>query len=183
MKKLIAILFTSAFCIASFTVCSKFDKPALYYAPAADTLMYIESSEDFANPERGFYRVAETHANNYQQLEVNQLKEWRTLQQADGGEYKIYSTLTFRNIVLDGFTTIDLTADLLNNIKNDFIAARTAGIKLIVRFTYNVNPQSGSCPEGFICPPYKDAKKEIVLKHIAQLKPILRQNADVPTWS
>lgn len=179
MKKIAIILFTSAFCIASFTVCSKFDKPALYYAPATDTLRYVESNEDFPNPERGFYRVAETHANNYQPLDVNQLKEWRTLQQADDGDYKIYSTLTFRNIVLDGFTTIDLTADLLNNINNDFIAARTAGIKLIVRFTYNVNPQSGSCPEGFICPPYKDAGKEIVLKHIAQLKPLLQQNADV----
>ncbi len=179
MKKFVVIIFTSLFSIASFTFCSKFDKPVLYYAPATDTLIYVESTEDFPNPERGFYRVAETHANSYKLLDVNKLKEWRTLQQADDGDYKVYSTLTFRNIVLDGFTTTDLTEELLTNIKNDFDAARTAGIKLIVRFTYNVNPQSGGCPEGFICPPYKDAKKEIVLKHIAQLKPVLQQNADV----
>ncbi|HRH47955.1 MAG TPA: DUF4832 domain-containing protein [Panacibacter sp.] len=179
MKKIAILVFTSAFCIASFTVCSKFDKPAFYYAPATDTLLYTESAEDFPNPERGFYRVAETHANNYQPLDVNQLKEWRTLQQADDGEYNVYSTLTFRNIVLDGFTSKDLPEDLLTKIKTDFASARTAGIKLIVRFTYNVNPQSGSCPEGFICPPYKDASKEFVLKHIAQLKPIFQENADV----
>ena len=81
--------------------------------------------------------------------------------------------------MLEGFAHKALTADLLDKIKNDFAAAREAGVKLILRFAYTVTTHGGNCPEGFICPPYKDASKKIVLAHIAQLKPILQENADV----
>ena len=47
-----------------------------------------------------------------------------------------------------------------------------------MRFCYTV-ANSGSCPEGFICPKYGDAPKNIVLNQIAQLKPLLQDNADV----
>src|SRR5579871_2653373 len=83
--------------------CSKFDAPAKYTPVAADTVRYVESDTDFANPERGFYRYSETHANAYVPLDSNLLKQWRTLEQADGGgNYQIYSTLVFRYFVLDG---------------------------------------------------------------------------------
>src|SRR5690349_19512018 len=97
-------VFTSAIlCFLSaifFSHCSKFDNPATYTPPATDTVFYVESDSDFANPERGFYRVAETYANNYEPLDVEQMKQWRTLQKADDGNYKVYSTLVFRDIVL-----------------------------------------------------------------------------------
>src|SRR5690348_16474654 len=67
--------------IASFIQCSKIGNPVTYTPPATDTVFYKESDEDFPNPERGFYRVAETFANNYEPLDVNQMKAWRTLQQ------------------------------------------------------------------------------------------------------
>ena len=57
-----------------FSHCSKFDNPATYTPPATDTVFYVESDSDFANPERGFYRVAETYANNYEPLDVEQMK-------------------------------------------------------------------------------------------------------------
>jgi hypothetical protein len=50
---------------------------------------------------------------------------------------------------------------------------------LIPRFTYTLAQNAGSCPEGFICPPYGDAPKTIVLEHISQLKTLLHDNADV----
>ncbi len=162
-----------------FSHCSKFDNPATYTPLAADTISYVESDSDFANPERGFYRATETYANNYEPLDVEQMKQWRTLQKADGGNYKIYSTLVFRNIVLKGYINKKLSQDLLDNIKNDFDAARKAGVKLILRFCYTITQNSGSCPEGFICPPYGDAPKNIVINQIEQLKPLLQNNADV----
>lgn len=155
------------------------EKPAVYFAAAMDTITYKESDSDFVNPERGFYRVAETYAKRYQPLNVAQMKAWRGLQQADDGNYKVYSSLVFRDIVLESFTNTALPQSLLDNISSDFAAAREAGMKLILRFAYTVKTHSGSCPEGFICPPYGDASKEIVLQHIAQLKPLLQQNADV----
>jgi hypothetical protein len=162
-----------------FSHCSKFDNPATYSPPATDTISYIESDSDFANPERGFYRVAETYANNYEPLDVEQMKQWRTLQKADDGNYKVYSSLVFRDIVLEGYTDKSLPQGLLDKINNDFDAARKAGVKLILRFCYTITTNSGSCPEGFICPPYGDAPKNIILNQITQLKPLLQNNVDV----
>jgi hypothetical protein len=162
-----------------FAQCSKLDKPAVYTPAKTDTIFYNRSDSDFANPERGFFRFTETNADNYEPLNVDQMKTWRTLQKADDGNYKVYSSLIFRNIVLTGYNYKDLSQDILTNINNDFTAAREAGVKLIVRFCYTVTANSGSCPEGFICPKYGDAPKNIVLNQIAQLKPLLQNNADV----
>lgn len=171
--------FSVCFFIITFSYCSKFDDPAIYTLPATDTVSYVESDSDFANPERGFYRVAETSAKNFQPLNVSQMKQWRTLQQADDGNYKVYSTLVFRDIVLEGYTDKNLSQYLLDNISGDFESVRKAGVKLILRFCYTVTANSGACAEGFICPKYGDAPKNIVLAHIAQLKPILQTNTDV----
>jgi len=175
---LICLLLVVGCC--SVLSCDKLEKPVLYTPIPLDTVRYAASDSDFANPERGFYRATETHANNYTALDATQLKAWRTLQQADGGGvYKIYSTLVFRSIVLEGLTGAALPADLLDKIKADLAAARTAGVKLILRFSYTTTSHGGACPDGGICPPYGDAPKAIVLQHIAQLKPVLQDNADV----
>ncbi|HEY6975824.1 MAG TPA: DUF4832 domain-containing protein [Chitinophagaceae bacterium] len=167
------LLFTYA------TNCSEVEKPSLYYPPLTDTLVYTESNEDFANPERGFYRPLETNANNFVPLDVNQMKTWRTLQQVGNSQYKVYSTLVYRGYILEGFTGKPLTQAFLHNVQKDFDNARAAGVKLIGRFAYTIKTHSGSCAEHSICPPYGDAPKEIVLTHIMQLKPLLEQNADV----
>ncbi len=143
------------------------------------TITYTESSEDFANPERGFYRYTETRAGNYTPLVQSQLQRWRGLNNADGGNYQVYSTLVFRYFVMDIFRNAPLSAAFLQAIKNDFDIARAAGVKLIPRFVYTTTANAGSCPEGFICPPYNDAPKAIVLQHLAQLKPVLSAAADV----
>src|SRR5664279_2217884 len=95
MKKHLSYTFY-AFCAAIiflFTDCSKVGNPVTYSTPATDTVFYKQSTEDFPNPERGFYRVAETYVNNYVPLDVEKMKTWRTLTQADDGNYKVYSTL------------------------------------------------------------------------------------------
>ena len=159
--------------------CSKLDSPPLYTPESLDTTYYEESTADFPNPERGFYRYSETYVNGYTPLDINVMKGWRNLQPADDGNYEIYTTLLFRYIILKGYTKKDLPQTLLDNIQSDFDAIRAAGLKVILRFCYTVETNAGLCSEGFVCPPYGDANKENVLNHIAQLKPLLQKNADV----
>jgi hypothetical protein len=143
------------------------------------SVTYTESNEDFPNPERGFYRYSETSASNNTVLDVNELKGYRSLQAIPSATYQVYSTLVFRYYIMDGLTNKAITANFLSNITKDMQAARTAGVKLVPRFVYTATANSGPCPEGFICGPYGDAPKNIVLSHIAQLKPVLQENADV----
>jgi hypothetical protein len=178
MRKLFYAAFAVVFIIPYYG-CLKSDNPALYYPPKQDTIRYTESAEDFPNPDRGFYRVAETSADSFEPLDPDQLKGWRTQQQADDGNYQVFCSLVFRDIILTGFTNQSLSADLLNAIDKDFSTARNAGMKIILRFNYTIDANAGGCPEGFICPPYGDASKGTVLGHIAQLKPLLQKNADV----
>ncbi|EDM37710.1 hypothetical protein PBAL39_14834 [Pedobacter sp. BAL39] len=140
---------------------------------------YTESTEDFPNPERGFYRYSETTASDYSVLDAPTLQSYRTLQDISSATYKVYSTLVFRYYILDNVKTTAISNTFLENIKKDMLAARTAGVKLIPRFVYTATATPGNCPEGFICPTYGDASKAIVLSHIAQLKPVLTENADV----
>jgi hypothetical protein len=140
---------------------------------------YTESIEDFPNPERGFYHYSETRASNYSPLSETTLRGYRNPQTGSGGNYQAVSTLVFRYFVLDIFKNSALTTDFINKVNSDFSIARSAGVKLVVRFTYTVSVTAGACSEGFICPPYGDAPKNIVLGHIAQLGPVLTDNADV----
>lgn len=143
------------------------------------TVKYTESTADFPNPERGFYRFSSTKAGNFTPLAMAQLNAWKQETLAEGGNYKVYSTLIFRYYEMDIFKSQGVSSSFLTSISNDFAVARQAGFKLIPRFTYTLAQNAGNCPEGFICPPYGDAPKAIVLQHIAQLKQVLQDNADV----
>ncbi|WP_442587306.1 DUF4832 domain-containing protein [Pedobacter sp. AW31-3R] len=140
---------------------------------------YTESTEDFPNPERGFYRYSETNSSDYSLLDAAELKSYRSLQTIPSATYDVYSTLVFRYYILDNVITTAISADFLSNMEKDMVAARTAGVKLIPRFVYTATATPGTCPEGFICPPYGDAAKSVVLNHITQLKTVLTNNADV----
>jgi hypothetical protein len=140
---------------------------------------YTESNEDFPNPERGFYRYSEVHSGNYTVLSSAELKGYRSLQSIQNAKYQVMSTLLFRYYILDDVVNQPIKASFLDNLKKDFEAARAAGMKLIPRFVYTATAKPGSCAEGFICPVYGDAPKAIVLQHIAQLKTVLHDNADV----
>lgn len=139
--------------------------------------LYEPSDADFVNPERGFYKYSETRSGNYNPLSVNALKGYRN--GVSTGAYSTMSSLVFRYFVMEDFVDAPISEAYLSNVRADFETAREAGVKLIPRFTYTTSAQSGDCSEGFICPPYGDAPKEVVLGHIAQLGPLLTENADV----
>lgn len=145
------------------------------------TITYKESSEDFPNPERGFYIPKDAHASKFVSLDSIDMKNYRTTSQAHGSaSYKVFSTLFYRGYILDLFRDKPLSPSFLHDLDTDFTAARAAGVKLIIRFAYTNKSHSGNCPDEYkICPLYGDAPKEIVLQHIAQLKPLFTKNADV----
>lgn len=145
------------------------------------TITYVVDDSDFANPDRGFYRYSETRASNYGVLNEEELKGYRISASADGANYETINTLVFRYFILDDFTDSAISQAFLDNMQLDFDAARNAGVKIIPRFTYTVTSNAGSCDEGFICPPYGDAPKNIVLTQILQLGVVLTKNADVIT--
>jgi len=133
------------------------------------TVNYTTLTEDFANPERGFMQFTETTSSNYSPLDTNSLATWRNLNQPFGADYAIYSTLGYRGFYLESFTNGPISNAYLDAMQQDFNAVRQAGVKLVVRFAYTYQSS----------PPYGDAPKDIVLQHIAQLKPVLQANADV----
>ncbi|WP_020575898.1 DUF4832 domain-containing protein [Actinopolymorpha alba] len=131
---------------------------------------YAPSDEVLANPQRGFYHHTETHyrpdGSGYAPLDAATLRTWREQDKV---------TQVLRVFYLEKFATTDrIDSRYLDLMRADFASARAAGVKLILRFAY-AQPRD----DWPYQPPYGDAPKSRVLKHIAQLAPVLRGNADV----
>ncbi|WP_233632613.1 DUF4832 domain-containing protein [Parapedobacter sp. ISTM3] len=142
-------------------------------------ITFRESDADFPNPERGFYRYSETRTSNFTPLDAETLRSYRDPQLIGSANYSVVSTLVFRYYILDNFRDGPISAAILDALDAEMDAVRAAGVKIIPRFVYTVTSTGGDCPEGFICPPYGDAPKAVVLQHIEQLTPYFRQHADV----
>lgn len=114
------------------------------------------------NPERGFYVHRETLSTGvYQALTRSDLSNIKAQN----------NTLILRLYYLHAFLNSDISSTYLSSMQTDFNNVRlTGGIKLILRFAYS-NSQTNS---GIW-----DATKAVMLRHIAQLKPLLTSNADV----
>ncbi len=147
-------------------------------ASASRKVVYVESKEDFPNPERGFYRPSSTYASPYSGLDAATLRGYRDLHKPYAANYEIYSTLLYRYFFLSDFVNGPISNEFLDNMADDFAALREAGLKSIVRFAYTETVNSEGC-DSWICPPYGDVAKERVLEHIEQLKPVLQANKDV----
>jgi Domain of unknown function (DUF4832)/Domain of unknown function (DUF4874) len=134
-------------------------------AEAATTTQVVtlaSSDGTIANPERGFYRYSETHLtgdpSTYQRLDPLQLANQRIQEGV---------TLVFRYFYLDGYHDRDTIAPVdLGLVRSDLLAARMAGVKLIVRFAYSSSSSADA-------PPLR------VAGHIRQLAPVINENADV----
>lgn len=143
---------------------------AMAHDAPTTTRTYTTSDDVIANPERGFYHHTETHykADNtgYVPLDVTTLRNFRTQENI---------TQILRVFYLEKFASQDvIDKQYLDLVRADFRTARAAGVKVIVRFAYAL-PGDGWPPPS----PYGDAPVARVLKHIQQLTPVLRQNADV----
>ncbi|GAB4017254.1 hypothetical protein GCM10028773_12880 [Spirosoma koreense] len=142
---------------------------------------YRESQEDFLNPERGFYIPISTSSAKFVPLDAAKLATYRSQpQRAAKATYSVNCSLVYRSYRLETFVDKPFSDEFLKNVQADFAIARSAGVKLILRFAYIEKTHAGDCPDQYkICPPYGDAPKAIVLNHISQLSPLLHENADV----
>lgn len=128
-----------------------------------------DTSVTLGNPERGFFQYTETHYESdnsgHVALDAEDIAADRT---------SLGRTLLFRYFGLEkykGLDTIDST--YLDLLAADLAAARTAGVKMIPRFTYSNTQVAEPGPYN------SDATPARVVAHIGQLAPVLNEYADV----
>jgi hypothetical protein len=134
---------------------------ALAWFPQADangvtsTVTYSPTSENILNPERGFHDEIDL----INQTDFSYIRS------------KGY-TLARAYVRLDDYRQQTIPASFLEKLRQGFQRARSSGIKVVLRFSYNFPDEipPGGAP---------DATLDRVLQHITQLKPILQENADV----
>ena len=123
---------------------------------AAEQTYAPDDKRDIANPERGLY-IQFTSQAEQNPLELNAVKQLHDQNM----------TLILRMYYLKTFLDRPLSDKQLEMIRNDFAIMREAGVKCILRFAYS--EEIGK----------PDAPIDVVLEHMEQLKPIIKDNADV----
>lgn len=121
---------------------------------------FVPAADDVPNPERGFYRWAWTTLDRLSRDDAAD---------AHANGYRLLYGL----VRLDAYRSKPLPTALLDRLRNGFAAARAGGVKVVPRFVYNY-PDSETAYRRA-----QDAPLDRVLQHIAQLEPVLRENADV----
>lgn len=139
------------------------------YKQSSVKVSYETDMDEFINPERGFYRPFGTKASNFVPLNEETLRNLRKPNPAAGG-FDVATSLTYRAYQLDIFREQLISNEILMAIQADMDVVRKVGNKIVLRFSY-----SDSC----CTPPFNDAPKATILKHLEQLKPILEKNKDV----
>jgi hypothetical protein len=126
-------------------------------------IQYADSDENFANPERGFYRQLAPFWIGEQKdpLDAGELLKLR--QQG--------ITMLRTYFIIDEFIDRPISQEALDQINANFATVRQAGLKVLPRFSYNFAKDASR--------PQPDAPLDLVLTHIDQLTPVLRNNADV----
>jgi hypothetical protein len=114
------------------------------------TVDFDATSEDFLNPERGYYVTGD--------LVSGDDFEWVR---------NTGHTLVMTIVRLDDYRDRPLDSALLSALRAGLDRVRAAGVKVILRFAYNDDG------DGL------DASRDLVVKHIGQVAPIIRDNADV----
>ena len=120
---------------------------------------FSETSSQLLNPERGHYRAKNIYGNS-SPLSVSDVKAQR----------KAGYTLWYLGFYLTDFMDGDISSSFLNNFQASMDALREGGAKCVLRFAYK---DYHSEKEEM------DPEVDIVLNHVAQLKPYLQQNEDV----
>ncbi len=130
------------------------------WAQSTKTVQYESSGENFANPERGWHL-------SYEDL-PNSIDNRLNLQTLLTAREEQSITLVKKRYVMEGLNKQETVPQwILTMLKEDFQTVRQAGMKIMVSFLYTNEPGG------------EDAPKELILKHIPQLKELLANNSDV----
>jgi hypothetical protein len=126
-----------------------------------DSETYEESTAVIPNPERGFYSTTEVHDASKAAISQAKVNAARTAGR----------TLHLLEYYLTDYVDCDIAEDYLTLVRNNFKALREYGAKALVRFAYSNGHSEKDRPW--------DATEQQVLRHVEQLKPILREYSDV----
>ncbi|MFH4964778.1 DUF4832 domain-containing protein [Gaetbulibacter sp. M235] len=147
------------FFLSAIISCSSGDNGEDPIDPIDDTvnnITYDASSEVISNPERGFMHL-------WSVTSEGSPLNLTTLQNLKNENVTIINRVYY----LEAFKDSDLSTAELDLISTDFEMLRTTGIKCVLRFAYNSDPND------------TDAPLNIIERHLDQLKPIFVANADV----
>jgi Domain of unknown function (DUF4832)/Domain of unknown function (DUF4874) len=128
-------------------------KPAIR---SQSIVTYQPTTSEFPNPERGFH----------DDIELMSSGDFSDVRR------KGY-TISRAYIRLDEYRSRALPAKFLTQLDRQFQLVRSAGIKVIPRFSYNFPTGAEDMAKA------PDAGLKLTIEHINQLKPILQRNADV----
>lgn len=138
---------------------------ALCTVSEARVRTYQENTTNIANPERGFYvqDVDFLNSSGTAAAKTTRLNNART-----NDNITIVRTY-FR---LDAWRTSDIPQSALDYLTAAFNAVRAANAKIVPKFSYN-HPTNDQMDQAI------DASLSQIKRHIQQIEPILRANADV----
>ena len=125
------------------------------------TVTYQGTDENFPNPERGFYVASEISQANGKGISEASLRAARMQGR----------TLFLLEFHMGDYVASDISEEYLQTIRAKFQSLRTGGAKCILRFCYSNGSSVADKPW--------DATPEQVHSHLAQLKPLIREFADV----
>lgn len=123
---------------------------------------YVATDEVFPNPERGFYYPYEFFFSGGTVPEPVSVTALR-------GQRLLNRSLVLFEYFLRDFVETPLSDECLNLVERNFETLREAGCKAVVRFAYSDSESEENKPW--------DASEEVVMGHIAQLKPLLQRYA------
>ena len=160
MKRMCPMVACIAAALAFASACNKDPKIEDPMA-GLEKVTYTESDAVIPNPERGFYSTKETHSLSSSALSANAISAARTQGR----------TLYLFEYYLTDYVTTDISEDYLARIRQNFQSCRENGCKALLRFAYSNGYAESDRPW--------DATEEQVMRHVAQLKPILQEYSDV----
>ena len=125
------------------------------------SVSYQASDAIIANPERGFYIASE----------VSKVSTTGVSKDGMASARLRGRTLYLLEFHMKEYVNSDISDDYLQTIRTKFASLREGGCKCILRFCYSNGFAESDKPW--------DATPELVLRHIAQVKPLIREFADV----
>lgn len=124
-----------------------------------ETVTYAASQEVFCNPERGIFTHQEFHSADRHALTPEFLRGLRS----QG------ISLVFCGFVMEDYRTCLIPDSYLERVRTTLALLRAEGLKAVVRFSYSFSENDR---------PW-DVPWSLTRQHIAQLRPLLQDNADV----
>lgn len=128
-------------------------------AQSVETVPYTASSAVFCNPERGIFTHQEFHSGDNYALSDQLVNRCRQ----EG------ISIMFCGFVMEDYRNCMIPDSYLQRIRQNLATLRRGGMKAVVRFSYSFSESD----KPWDCP------WALTKTHIAQLRPILRENADV----